>query len=107
MDLVVLFVIWVAFKRFANNKIVKNIAFIIYSLILILILCKNYLRQFKINLSSFNQPKGCKTMRLSQDYRSKRHMWLWIVLDSVGRLENREIEINTLKDRWNLALWIV
>ena len=46
-------------------------------------------------------------MRLSQDYRSKRHMWLWIVLDSVGRLENREIEINTLKDRWNLALWIV
>lgn len=34
-------------------------------------------------------------------------MWLWIVLDSVERLENGEIEINTLKDRWNLALWIV
>lgn len=95
MDLVVLFVIWAAFKRFANNKIVKNIAFIIYSLniILILILCKNYLRQFKINLSSFNQPKGGKTMRLSQDYRSKRRMCLWIVLDSVERLENGEIEI--------------
>ncbi|EEQ63552.1 hypothetical protein HPMG_01009 [Helicobacter pullorum MIT 98-5489] len=34
-------------------------------------------------------------------------MWLWIVLDSVGRLENREVEINALKDRWNLALWII
>ena len=74
MDLVVLFVIWAAFKRFANNKIVKNIAFIIYSLniILILILCKDCLRQFKINLSNFNQPKGGKTMRLSQDYRSEK-----------------------------------